>query len=115
MTKPLTKHKPICYNKDMSKVADKLPWVPKELFLDQNRETISKILGSIATDPINSAFAEGAKQAQKDVEAGGLLSDATRQFMWRHWMGAQHGTAEGVRGKVLIMIEIGRASCRERV
>ena len=105
MTKPLTKHKPICYNKGMSKVADKLPWVPKELFLDQNRETISKILGSIATDPINSAFAEGAKQAQKDVEAGGLLSDATRQFMWRHWMGAQHGTAEGVRGKVLITPE----------
>lgn len=111
MTKPLTKHKHICYNEDMSKnaqaprVADKLPWVPKELFLDQNRETISKILGSIATDPINSAFAEGAKQAQKDVEAGGLLSYATRQFMWRHWMGAQHGTAEGVRGKVLITPE----------
>ena len=53
-------------NDQAPRVADKLPWVPKELFLDQNRETISKILGSIATDPINSAFAEGAKKFRRD-------------------------------------------------
>ena len=33
-----------------NQIAEKLPWVPKELFLDQNRETVAEILGTIAVD-----------------------------------------------------------------
>ena len=85
-----------------NQIAEKLPWVPKELFLDQNRETVAEILGTIAVDSENSAFAEEARRAQNDVESGGELSEETRRFMWRRWMGTQHGTAEGTQGKVLI-------------
>ena len=81
---------------------EKLPWVPEELFLDQNRETVAEILGVIAVDPENSVFAKEAKQAQSNVESGGELSERTRRFMWERWMGAQHGTAEGLQGKVHI-------------
>ena len=77
-------------------------WVPEREFLDEeNRQSIAKILGVIATDRSNQQFAEAARAAANDIESGDLASDS-RNFMWARFMGVQHGTMEGGDGKVRI-------------
>lgn len=77
-------------------------WVPEREFLDEeNRQSITKILGVIATDRSNQQFAEAARAAANDIESGDLASDS-RNFMWARFMGVQHGTMEGGDGKVRI-------------
>ena len=77
-------------------------WVPEREFLDkENRQSIIKILGVIATDRSNQQFAEAARAAANDIESGDLAADS-RNFMWARFMGVQHGTMEGGDGKVRI-------------
>lgn len=77
-------------------------WVPEREFLDEeNRQSIIKILGVIATDRSNQQFAEAARAAANDIESGDLVADS-RNFMWARFMGVQHGTMEGGDGKVRI-------------
>lgn len=77
-------------------------WVPEREFLDEeNRQSIIKILGVIATDCSNQQFAEAARAAANDIESGDLAADS-RNFMWARFMGVQHGTMEGGDGKVRI-------------
>ena len=77
-------------------------WVPERGFLDEeNRQSIIKILGVIATDCSNQQFAEAARAAANDIESGDLAADS-RNFMWARFMGVQHGTMEGGDGKVRI-------------
>ena len=73
-------------------------WVPEREFLDEeNRQSIIKILGVIATDRSNQQFAEAARAAANDIESGDLAS-GSRDFMWARFMGVQHGTIEGGDG-----------------
>lgn len=77
-------------------------WVPEREFLDEeNRQSIIKILGVIATDRSNQQFAEAARAAANDIESGDLAS-GSRDFMWARFMGVQHGTMEGGDGKVRV-------------
>ena len=78
-------------------------WVPEREFLDEeNRQSIIKILGVIATDRSNRQFAEAAQAVASDVESGGELAPGSRDFMWARFMGVQHGTMEGGDGKVRV-------------
>lgn len=80
----------------MSEVPSTCPWLPDQLFAEQNEVTINTILDRIGFDFSSSGALDIPRVAD------GQIPQETMDWMWDRLMGRQHGSTEGWGDKIQI-------------
>jgi len=70
------------------------PWVPRNSFYAENRDTIQTIVERLDGD------FPGHNVAQAFSGASDQPTPETMSWMWTHLMGRQHGSTEGIENKI---------------